>query len=146
MAVPSYFNVDSDRHPYIYGQTYRDLLMPLNDLLSAARQDPKLYEQTRIIVYSRSTWPLPWYLSQFKKVSYLNESRKVTDWSADVYFVDQGLLPTMPKEIAQRITQQNNATLTKVRQWADQQWITMNPKLLSGKSGYRLPASRKIDQ
>ncbi len=114
MIEPNYRNPDSDHHPYIYGQTYRDFVNPIRDLYSKAEKDPKMFTDTKIMVISRFTWPLPWYLGQFKQVGYFTESNLPKTWNADYVFVDSNL---KPKVAAEAIANKTGREV-KSRQWA----------------------------
>jgi len=110
----AYQNPDQDGHPYIYGQTYRDFMGPVNELLEKVRSRPEGIAKTRIIVLSSFTWPLPYLLGEIKQTGYYGESNAPAVMDADFLIIDEHLLP----KYESRIQGQYRRTVVRSRQWA----------------------------
>ena len=110
----SYINVDADDSYYIYGQTYRDLMQPIQQVLDQVKADPKLKKTMRIQVVSAFTWPLPFLLGEISQAGYYTEQNTPEHLDADYLFVDELLDP----KFAPRITGNYSRKVYRARQWA----------------------------
>ncbi|MBS1960241.1 MAG: TIGR03663 family protein [Bdellovibrionales bacterium] len=87
----AFVNPDQEGHKYIYGQTFRDFMVPLNEIINEARARPELFANERIQIISTFTWPLPYVLGEFKQAGYYGESNAPEVLDGDVILVDQAL-------------------------------------------------------
>ena len=110
----AYDEPDADGHPYIYGQTYHDLMNPLNEILEQAKADPTLYARLRIEVVSSFTWPLPYVLGEFKQVAYLSDKNAPPFLDADYVLMDKPFEAMM----APRLKGPYSRLEVRSRQWA----------------------------
>ncbi len=110
----AYAQPDQEGHPYIYGQTFHDMMGPLNEMLARAKADPTLLQRTRIQVISSFTWPLPYVLGQFKQAGYFGESNAPTVLDADEVIMDKAF----EEKLVPRLQGSYTRTETRSRQWA----------------------------
>jgi len=110
----AYANPDQDGHLYIYGQTYRDLMGPLNEIVAAGKADPSLHQSLHIQVISAFTWPLPFILGEFKSVGYYGEKNAPPVLDAPIVIMDR----SMENEFAPRLQGQYDRKEVRSRQWA----------------------------
>ncbi|MBU6155133.1 MAG: hypothetical protein KGP28_12590, partial [Bdellovibrionales bacterium] len=110
----AYLNPDQDEHPYIYGQTYHDFIVPVNRLLEQLRAKPEGMENVRIQVLSTFTWPLPYLLGEVKQIGYYGESNAPSELDADYLLIDENLL----SKYENRIKGSYNRETVRTRQWA----------------------------
>lgn len=76
-VVNIYFHSYSE-NPYVYAQTSPDfmrLVARVEELGQVSKEGRELL--VRVIAPPEETWPLPWYLRQFKRVGYWTESEQV---------------------------------------------------------------------
>jgi uncharacterized protein (TIGR03663 family) len=78
---------DDREEPYVYVQTYRDGLAPVDWLLRQAAADPALRREP-IHVVMRLSWPIPWVLAGFDNVGHWTAER-LPPGDATVLFVDE---------------------------------------------------------
>ena len=112
--LSAYENVDEDNQFYIYGQTYRDLMIPLNEIVDMGKADPSLHEKLRIQIISQFTWPLPFVLGEFKSVGYFSEANAPEKLDGDVILMDQ----TFEAKMASRLVGNYSRAMYRSRQWA----------------------------
>ncbi len=112
--VCAYDQVDAEGHPYIYGQTYRDFMVPLNQILESGKADPKLHDTLKIAVVSTFTWPLPYILGEFHQVGYYGENNTPPVLDNDFIIIDSPL----EKAMAPRIKGPYSRQVVRSRQWA----------------------------
>ena len=110
----AYVNVDADNHLYIYGQTYRDLMPPIQLILDRVKQDPKLKTSLKIQVISSFTWPFPYVLGELKQVGYYGEQNAPTTLDADYVIMDK----TFEQKMAPRLVGSYTREEVRARQWA----------------------------
>jgi uncharacterized protein (TIGR03663 family) len=107
-------NPDQDGHPYIYGQTYHDLMEPLNEIIERGTLDPNLHNTLRIAVVSGFTWPLPYVLGEFKQVGYFGEQNAPAELDGDYILMDQ----TFEENLSPRVKGSYDRVMVRSRQWA----------------------------
>ena len=78
---------DDEAEPYVYVQTYRNGLAPVQWLLRAAERDPSLREAPIHVVMGLS-WPIPWLLSDFTHTGHWTAQR-LPEGDAIALFVDE---------------------------------------------------------
>jgi len=110
----SYVNVDAEDSYYIYGQTYRDLMPPIEVIIGRVKNNPSLSGTMRISVISAYTWPLPFLLGEIKQVGYYNESNVPPVIDGDYVFVDQ----LLEDKFKARLVGNYSRELVRARQWA----------------------------
>ena len=110
----AYVNVDEDNQYYIYGQTYRDFMTPLAEIVELGRQNPALHEDLRVQVISGFTWPLPFVLGEFKKVAYHTDKNPPEHLDADYLLIDQNF----EAQYVTRMVGNYSRAVYRSRQWA----------------------------
>jgi len=110
----AYRDVDSNDHPYIYGQTFRSFMGPLNKIVAKGKTNPDWRKVTRIQVVSEFTWPLPWVLGEFGSVGYYSISNAPARLDGDYLLIDSRLLPRLNDRIAEGYSREQ----VESRQWA----------------------------
>ena len=110
----SYVDVDSDHHPYIYGQTYRDLMPPLQEITQQLKENPALKEKIHLQVISQFTWPLPWILGEIKLSGYYGEQNVPEVLDAEYVIMDK----SFEDKFAPRLKGEYERTEARARQWA----------------------------
>jgi uncharacterized protein (TIGR03663 family) len=84
----AYVRVDGE-DPYIYGQTYRELMGPIKEILDRVEAEPDLANRLRIQVLSGFTWPLPFYLGEIKNTGYYSEANLPAVLDGDYIILDE---------------------------------------------------------
>jgi uncharacterized protein (TIGR03663 family) len=113
--ICAFDEVDADHHLYIYGQTFRDLMVPLNEIVELGKEHPELHQKMRIQVLSTFTWPLPYVLGEFKQTGFYGENNLPPHLDGDYIIMDSALEP----KYANRITLGNYTRKEyRSRQWA----------------------------
>ncbi len=110
----AYVNVDSDDNFYVYGQTFREIMQPINGVLDRVKADPGLKSTLKITVVSQFTWPLPYLFGEIKSVSYLNDSNVPLKLEGDYIFIDESL----DQKYHQIIVGDYRREVYRARQWA----------------------------
>jgi len=110
----AYLNPDQDGHPYIYGQTYHDLIAPVERILEEIHSTPDGNSRIRIQVLSAFTWPLPYLLGEVKQTGYYGEANAPEKLDADFIFVDEAWLP----KFKSRLIGEYSHEVVRSRQWA----------------------------
>jgi uncharacterized protein (TIGR03663 family) len=110
----AYANPDQDGHPYIYGQTYRDLMVPMNEIIDAGHANPSLHQTMRIQVISLFTWPLPYILGEFKNTAFFGEQNAPAQLDGDYVIIDRSI----EEKYAPRIKGNYSRREVRSRQWA----------------------------
>jgi uncharacterized protein (TIGR03663 family) len=110
----AYLAPDQEGHPYIYGQTYHEMMGPVNEIVARGKADPSLHQTLRIQVISSFTWPLPYLLGEFKQSAYLSEANAPATFDADYIIMDKAYEP----KYASRIKGTYTRTEVKSRMWA----------------------------
>jgi uncharacterized protein (TIGR03663 family) len=110
----AYENPDQEGHLYIYGQTFRELMVPLNEITEMGKIDPSVRNTLKIQVLSAFTWPLPYILGGFKQVAYYGENNAPTEFTADYVIMDQ----TYEARYAPRLKGNYTRRQVKSRHWA----------------------------
>ena len=110
----SYVNVDSDDNPFVYGQTYREFMPPIQGILEKAKADPVLLSTMRISVVSEFTWPLPYLLGEFKKVGYYTTKNAPPALEGEYVFMDERL----DSAYSGRLIGKYSRAVYRARQWA----------------------------
>jgi uncharacterized protein (TIGR03663 family) len=110
----AYLRPDQDGHPYIYGQTYSDLIPPVEKILERSRSRPVDGEPIRVQVVSRVTWPLPYLLGELKKVGYFTEANAPAVLDGDVVVLDENLIGSF----SSRFSGKYQKDCFRSRQWA----------------------------
>jgi uncharacterized protein (TIGR03663 family) len=77
---------DDNREPYVYVQTHRDGLAPVDFLRRAAAADPTLLDEP-VHVVMRLSWPIPWLLAEFRRAGHWSAER-LPPGDAVALFVD----------------------------------------------------------
>jgi hypothetical protein len=121
----AYAEPDQEGHPYIYGQTYRDLMVPLDRLIDEAREKPELFKAKRIQVISTFTWPLPYILGEFKQTGFYGEANAPAVLDGDVIIIDTTIEPNYSGRI--KDVSRYERLQVRARQWASQ--LTIYRKL-----------------
>lgn len=110
----AYLNPDQDGHPYVYGQTYAEMLPPVDRILERSREQPGGAPGLRVQVLSGSTWPLPFLLGELKRVGYYSESNVPPTLDADFVIMDESFLEVF----SGRISGPYSKECVRARQWA----------------------------
>jgi uncharacterized protein (TIGR03663 family) len=113
----AYVNVDGE-HPYIYGQTYKDLMPPVNEILDRVKVNPELKTKLRIQVYSAFTWPLPYLLGEITQTGYYNESNLPAVLDADYIILDETFDAQYSPRIKGLAEGLYSKSTVRARQWA----------------------------
>ncbi len=110
----AYVNVDAEDHLYIYGQTYRDLMVPMKEITDQAKANPELLKSMRIQIISQFTWPLPWIFGEFKQVGYFGEQNAPAVLDGDYIIIDK----VIESKYAPNIKGNYSRNEVRSRQWA----------------------------
>ena len=110
----AYVNPDQDNHLFIYGQTYREFLPPVQEIINLGRAHPELYTSMKMQVISTFTWPLPYLLGEFKSVGYYGAANAPNELDGAYIFVD---LP-LEAQMAPRLRGNYSRIEVRARQWA----------------------------
>ena len=110
----AYANPDQENHPYIYGQTFHDMMVPLNQIVARGKADPNLHQTLRMQVSSSFTWPLPYVLGEFKQVGYFGETNTPAVLDGDEVIMDK----SFEANLAPRLKGTYTRIETRSRQWA----------------------------
>ena len=110
----AYENPDQEGHFYIYGQTFRDMMGPVNEIIVRGHEHPELHASLRIQVISSFTWPLPYLLGEFKQVGFFGENNAPEILDGDEIIMDQ----QYEVKYGPRIKGDYTRTEVKSRQWA----------------------------
>jgi len=110
----AYLNPDQEGHYYIYGQTFHDMLGPVNEILDRAKTNPALKSTLRIEVISSFTWPLPYLLGEFKQTAYYGEKNVPATLEADEIIMDKAY----ETQFASRMKGTYSREEVRSRQWA----------------------------
>jgi uncharacterized protein (TIGR03663 family) len=110
----AFLNPEQDGHPYIYGQTYPDLIAPVERILERFREHPAGTEDLRVQVLSGSTWPLPFLLGGMRKAGYYSEANAPPVLDADFVIMDENLL----ERFSRRLKGAYSHECVRSRQWA----------------------------
>jgi uncharacterized protein (TIGR03663 family) len=105
---------DQDGHPYIYGQTYHEMVDVTKILLEAAEERPGLKESLKIQVVSAFTWPLPYLLGPFRQVAYYGHDNAPPVLNGDWVIFDSNFEPQMGPRLQGDYTRIE----ARSRQWA----------------------------
>ncbi len=110
----AWLNPDQEDHLFIYGQTYRDFMRPIQVITDLGHAHPELHNTLRIQVISSYTWPLPYLLGEFKQAAYHGENNVPDVLDADYVLMDQ------PYEVkyATRLKGNYDREEVRARQWA----------------------------
>ena len=110
----AYANPDQENHAYIYGQTFHDMMVPLNQIVARGKADPNLHQTLRMQVSSSFTWPLPYVLGEFKQVGYFGETNTPAVLDGDEVIMDK----SFEANLAPRLKGTYTRIETRSRQWA----------------------------
>jgi uncharacterized protein (TIGR03663 family) len=110
----SYLNVDSDENIYVYGQTYREFMPPIESILLRTKSNPELKKSLKITVVSQYTWPLPYLLGEFRAVGYFNEKNAPAVLDGEYIFIDEQL----DHSLSSRVSPGYARAVYRARQWA----------------------------
>jgi len=110
----SFVEVDSDENPYVYGQTYREFMPPIERILEKAKSDPVLLSTMRIAVISDFTWPLPYLFGEFKKVGFYTIKNVPPIIEGEYVFIDEKLESAYRGRLIGNYTR----AVYRARQWA----------------------------
>lgn len=76
-----------DAEAYVYVQTYEDIATFTDPILRLAKNDPRNYAMTGLILLE-SYYPLPWMLGDFSRIGYHREDSPPDDWNVDFIAVE----------------------------------------------------------
>jgi uncharacterized protein (TIGR03663 family) len=112
----AYKTPDQEGHYYVYGQTFHDMMDPLNEIIARGEVNPDLKKNLHIEVISSFTWPLPYVLGEFKGTGYFGEANAPQVLDGDEIIMDK----QYEAKFASRIKDPANYTRLEVRsrQWA----------------------------
>ena len=110
----AYLHPDQEGHYYIYGQTFHDMMVPLNEILAKAQAKPDLRKTVRIQIISSFTWPMPFVLGEFKQTGYYGDTNAPPVLDGDEIIMDQ----SYEAKLFPRIKGDYIRTETRSRQWA----------------------------
>jgi uncharacterized protein (TIGR03663 family) len=110
----AYLAPDQDGHLYIYGQTYRDFMGPVNEILDRVKENPDLKNTLQIQIISGFTWPLPWLLGEVKKTGYYGEQNAPAVLDGDYVLIDTNFEPKYASRLKGHYLRQQ----VHSRQWA----------------------------
>ncbi|HEX8851867.1 MAG TPA: hypothetical protein VF754_00190, partial [Pyrinomonadaceae bacterium] len=74
----NFYHYDDEEYPYVYVHTRREVLQLVKEIDRLAAL-AETREQTTIAIASTDYWPLPWYLSEYKRVGYHGRAGAYTD-------------------------------------------------------------------
>jgi hypothetical protein len=110
----AYLNPDQEGHYYIYGQTFHDMMGPLNEIVAKAKANPELYKTMRIQVISSFTWPMPFVLGEFKQTGFFGENNTPAILDGDEIIMDK----QYEAKFGNRLKGAYSRTEVRSRQWA----------------------------
>jgi hypothetical protein len=110
----AYKTPDQEGHYYIYGQTFHDMMEPLNEIIAAGNANPELKKTLRIQVISSFTWPLPYVLGEFKQAGYFGEGNAPAVLDGDEIIMDKAF----EAKFIPRIKGTYSRLEVRSRQWA----------------------------
>jgi uncharacterized protein (TIGR03663 family) len=105
---------DQDGHPYIYGQTYRDLVDQSDAMWAEINSRPGLKDTFRVQVVSSFTWPLPYLFGGIQLTAFHGRDNAPPVLDADWIWMDQ----TFESELGPRLNGTYTRTEVRSRQWA----------------------------
>ena len=120
----AYLNPDQENHYFIYGQTYRDFMGPIQPIIDEGHAHPELHDKLRMQIISSFTWPLPYLLGEFHQVGYFGENNAPQVLDGDYVFIDSN----MESKFASRLKGDYNRVEVKARQWASSMTIFTKKK------------------
>ncbi len=105
---------DQDGHPYIYGQTYRDLVDQNDVMWAEINARPGSKDSVRVQVVSAFTWPLPYLFGGIRMAAFHGHDNAPAALDADWVWMDK----TFEPELAPRLVGSFSRTEARSRQWA----------------------------
>jgi hypothetical protein len=96
----SFVRYDDRDEPYVYVQTYRDGLAPVELLRRAAAADPSLRDEP-VHVVMKLSWPIPWLLADFPRAGHWREDH-LPPGDALALFVDEDYRAAVEARLARR--------------------------------------------
>jgi uncharacterized protein (TIGR03663 family) len=94
----NYFRCTTDSEPYVYVQTYNDILKFTDPILSLAHSDPRAYQLVGHIIRP-SPYPLPWTLDDFGRVGYYDKDNMPDNVDGDFLLVAQDKIKTVESKL-----------------------------------------------
>lgn len=110
----AYAHPDQDGHIFIYGQTYHDLLEPVDVILKRAEANPAFLGTATIQVISAFTWPFPYLFGKFPRTGYFGEGNAPQVLNGDYVIMDKNFEPKLIPRLQGNYTRQE----VRSRQWA----------------------------
>ena len=92
----NFINYNDKRHPYVYVQTDLDYLQVQN-LLNLYKGQVLSGAQKKVLVISKSYWPLPWALKDYKNKSYTENVPE--EIKAAIVIIDESFLDEVSEKI-----------------------------------------------
>ncbi len=105
---------DQDGHPYIYGQTYQELVDQNNLMWREINSRPGSQDAVRVQVVSAFTWPLPYLFGGIRMAAFHGRENVPTTLDADWVWMDK----TFESELTPRLVGSYSRTEARSRQWA----------------------------
>ncbi|CAN5573647.1 TIGR03663 family protein [soil metagenome] len=78
----NFYHFTDEKEPYVYVQTYPEIYIFTDPLLTMARKDPSYYHKTGQIILD-SYYPLPWMLGDFTSLGYYKETEPPSAYDGD---------------------------------------------------------------
>ncbi len=110
----SWKNPDQDGHPYIYGQTYRDLVDQNDAMWREIDSKPGYKDSVRVQVVSAFTWPLPYLFGGIRMTAFHGRDNAPATLDADWVWIDKNF----EADLASRLVGSYSRTEARSRQWA----------------------------
>lgn len=94
----NYFRCTTDTEPYVYVQTYNDVLKLTDPLLKLAYRNPAAYQLVGHVIRT-SAYPLPWTLGAFSRVGYYEKDNLPNPLDADFLVVQEDKIATVEPQL-----------------------------------------------
>jgi uncharacterized protein (TIGR03663 family) len=120
----NYFRCTTDTEPYVYVQTYNDILKLTKPLLQLAKRDPANYHLTGHLIRS-STYPLPWILGDFTHIGYYEHGNLPKDLDAAFLLVQEDKI----KEVESKLRNAYYTEPLRIRNYQDTSKLYLNAEI-----------------
>jgi uncharacterized protein (TIGR03663 family) len=83
----NFYKFEDESEPYVYVQTFSDIMKINKKVLDVVKRDPAQYHMT-VKLFMDSNWPIPWLLGDFTHAAYYGAPNSI-DPNGDLIFADE---------------------------------------------------------